>query len=116
VIIIVSKNWPLFARRLSVFCSFEQELGKLRFPDRKNNFGYQIVVIINNTQSLLAVLMGMPMHRCNAKHTAQLSTTRASLGATGYCHWASTRTVLPQQLPWSLMVLTQQTQKKLLVP
>ena len=48
-----------------------------------------------NTQGLLAILMTMQMRRCNAAHTAQWITTRASRGAAGRRHREITRTVMP---------------------
>jgi hypothetical protein len=41
----------------------------------------------NNTRGLLAILMAMRMHQCDATRIARWSTTKASLGAAGRCHW-----------------------------
>ncbi len=48
---------------------------------------------------LLAVLMAMEVRRCNMKHIAQCSMSRATLEATGRQHRATTCSVLPQQPP-----------------
>jgi hypothetical protein len=42
-----------------------------------------------NTPTLLAVLMAMAMRRCNTARISQWRRSRASLEATGRCHWGS---------------------------
>jgi hypothetical protein len=59
--------------------------------------------------TLLAILIANQMRRYNAGRIAQLSTPRASLEATGCCHWVSASAVLPRRPPW-LMILNE-TQK-----
>ena len=51
-----------------------------------------------HTQGSLAILMTMRMRRCNAAPIAQQSTTRASRGANGRCHWGITCTVFPRHI------------------
>ncbi len=42
-----------------------------------------------NTPKMVAMLMAAAMHRYNTAHIAQWRRSRASLEATGSCHWAS---------------------------
>ncbi len=46
-----------------------------------------------------AVLMATAVRRCNTKHITQCSMSWATLEATGRQHWATTRSILPQQPP-----------------
>jgi hypothetical protein len=46
----------------------------------------QIIGNNKNAGKLLAILITMQMQWCNVWHTAQWSTSRASLEATGCCH------------------------------
>jgi hypothetical protein len=41
---------------------------------------------------------------CNAKHIAQYGRSRATLDATGHCHWASFHPVSPQHMPWLVIL------------
>ncbi len=43
--------------------------------------------------------MAMAMHQSNTDGIAQCSMSKATLEATGRCHWATTCYVLPQQPP-----------------
>ncbi len=54
-----------------------------------------------NVGKSLMILIAMRMQRYEAGHIAGLSTSRASLEATGCRHWSSACTVLPQRSPWS---------------
>ncbi len=47
----------------------------------------------------LAVLMAMAVCRCNTKHIAQYSMSKATPEATGHRHWATTHSVSPQRPP-----------------
>ncbi len=47
----------------------------------------------------LAVTMAMAVCRCNTKHIAQCSRSRATLEATGRRHWVTTCSILPQRPP-----------------
>jgi hypothetical protein len=53
-----------------------------------------------NAGKSLAISIAMGMRQYNAVLIAQWSTSRASLEATGCCHWASACAVLPWRLPW----------------
>ena len=52
-----------------------------------------------NAPPLRAKLMAMVVRRCNMERIAQCSMIRASPEATGCCHWATTRSVLPRRPP-----------------
>jgi hypothetical protein len=52
-----------------------------------------------NAPHLPAVLMAMAVHRSNTDGVAQCSMSRATTEATGCRHWATTRSVSPQQPP-----------------
>ncbi len=47
----------------------------------------------------LAILMAMAVRRCNTKHIAQCSMSRATPEATGCHHRATTHSILPQRSP-----------------
>jgi hypothetical protein len=46
-----------------------------------------------------AVSMATAVRRCNMKRITQCSMSRATPEATGRRHWATTHSILPQQLP-----------------
>jgi hypothetical protein len=50
-----------------------------------------------NAGKLLAISIDMWMRWYNAGRIAQCTTSRASLEATGCCHWASACAVLPRR-------------------
>jgi hypothetical protein len=54
-----------------------------------------------NSPLLLAILMALEIHWCNAEHIAQYGKSRATLDDTGRHHWASICPVSPQQMQWS---------------
>jgi hypothetical protein len=54
-----------------------------------------------NVPPLQAILMAMWECGCNALHIPQCSMPRATLEASGCCHWATTCSVLPQKPPGS---------------
>ncbi len=54
-----------------------------------------------NADESLAISIAMRMRRYDAGNITQWSTSRASLEATGCCHWLSACTVSPRRLPWS---------------
>jgi hypothetical protein len=70
-----------------------------------------------NTCETLAILMAMRIQQCNLGRIAQWSASVASCKATRCHHQASAHAILPQQLPW-LMILneTQYTNKTQLLP
>ncbi len=55
-----------------------------------------------------AILVAMVVHRCNTKHFAQCSMSRAIPKATGCCHRATICSVLPQHLPGQQQTKQQQ--------
>ncbi len=67
-----------------------------------------------NADESLAILMAMAMQRYDARCIARWSTSRASLEATGYRHWASACVVSPQRPPWS--TISNKTHKTLTKP
>jgi hypothetical protein len=52
-----------------------------------------------NASPLRAISMAMT--RCDAKHIARFSMSRATLDATGHHHWASIRPISLRRTPWS---------------
>ncbi len=54
-----------------------------------------------NAPTLLAISMAMWIRWYGVKRIAQYGRSRATLDATGRCHRASTRPVLPWRMPWS---------------
>ena len=59
---------------------------------------------INETKNAgksTTISVAMAMQRYDAGRIARWSTSRASLEATGCCHWASACAVLPRWPPWS---------------
>ena len=58
-----------------------------------------------NAGKVLVILITMQMQQYDAGHITQWSTSRASLEATGCCHWASACVVLPKRPPWSTNTL-----------
>ncbi len=63
-------------------------------------YGQQQIGDAKNAGKTLAILIAMGMQQFNAGRIAQWSTSRASLEATGCCHWESACVVLPWWLPW----------------
>ena len=58
-----------------------------------------------NACELMAISIAMAMQRYNAGRIARWSTSGASLEATGCRHRSSDCAVLPQQLPWSTILV-----------
>ena len=54
-----------------------------------------------NAGKSTTISVAMAMQRYDAGHIARWSTSRASLKATGCCHWASAYAKLPRWPPWS---------------
>jgi hypothetical protein len=54
-----------------------------------------------NAPPLLAISMAMPIRWYGAERIAQYGRSRATLGATGCCHWVSIHPVSPRWMPWS---------------
>ena len=54
-----------------------------------------------NAVESLAISIAKRMRRYDAGRIARWSTSRASLGATGCCHWLSACAVSPWRPPWS---------------
>ena len=63
------------------------------------------IVEDKNAGKLLATLIVMRMRQYDVGHIAQLSTSRASLEATGCRHWASDCPILPLGPPGSLKLV-----------
>jgi hypothetical protein len=60
-----------------------------------------------NEGKLLAISIAMSMQWYDLGRIARLSTSRASLEATGCLHRASACAVLPRRQPWSMNLLKQ---------
>ena len=54
-----------------------------------------------NAPASRAILMAMWIRWYNVERIAHYGRSRATLDATGSCHWASIRPVLPRRTPWS---------------
>jgi hypothetical protein len=69
-----------------------------------HGYARQIINNRKNAADLLAISMAMWIRRYGAERIAQYGRSRATLDATGRCHWVSIRPVLPQRTPWSLIL------------
>ena len=70
------------------------------------SYGYARKIINNrkNAAALLAISMAMWIRRYGSERIAQCGRSRATLDATGRCHWVIIHPILPQRTPWSSML------------